>query len=65
VIEPIAVVGDDEERLLEKLIGRHVLGIAFVPQSDSAMLSFDADTCVYFRIINNRLQIEVEAPVWQ
>jgi hypothetical protein len=62
VNEPVAVVGDDEECLLAKLIGRQVLGLAYVPATDAAMLQFDAETCCYFRIVDNRLQIEIEAP---
>ncbi len=62
MIEPTVVVGDDEEGLLEKLIGRQVIGLAYVPQTDALMISFDAQTAVYARIVDDRLQIEVEGP---
>jgi len=61
----VIVAGDDDEKLLGKLLGRQVLGLAYVSHEDCAMLSFDAETYVYFRIVNNRLQIDVEAPAWQ
>ena len=54
------VVGD--ESVLEKLLGRQILGLAFVPEADAAMIQFDAETAVFFRIVNGSLQIEVEAP---
>ena len=55
------VIGADED-LLAKLIGRQVLALAYIPSTDAAMLQFDAETAVYFRIVDNKLQIEIEAP---
>jgi hypothetical protein len=65
ILTAIAVIGEDEDGLLCKLIGRQVLGLAYVPSTDAAMLQFDAETCVYFRIVNDRLCIEIEAPPFQ
>lgn len=59
--EPRVVhVGD--EWLLEKLLGRQVVALAFVPGTDAALVQFDEDTAVYFRVVDNKLQIEVEGP---
>lgn len=63
-LEPV-VVGSAEDRLLEKLIGRQVVGLAFVPETCAAMICLDADTTVYFRVVNYKLQMEVEGPAWQ
>ena len=62
VTDPVVVVGDDEEGLLAKLIGRQVIGLAFVPQTDALMISFDAETAIYARVVDHKLQIEVEGP---
>lgn len=59
--DPVIVhIGD--EWLLGKLLGRQVVALAFVPDTDAAMVQFDSETAVYFRVVDNRLQIEVEGP---
>jgi hypothetical protein len=58
----LKVIGETTEHMLERLIGRQVVGLAYVPETGAAMLSFDADTHLYFRVIDNALEIEIEAP---
>lgn len=63
--DPVIVVGEEDEELLTKLIGRQVLALAYVPATDVAMVQFDAETCCYFRVVDDKLQIEIEAPPMQ
>lgn len=64
--DPVLVAhGEAGERLLERLLDRHVLAIAYVPETDAAMIQLDSDVAVYFRVTNGALTIEVEAPTMQ
>ena len=62
--EPVLIVGENE-KLLERLLGKAVVALAFVPEANAAILQFDAETAVYFRVKDGYLSMEVEAPCLQ
>ena len=65
VNEPVLVgIGAKDLERLEKLIGRQVLSFCYVPETDVAMMSLDAETHIYFSVRKDRLIIEIECPAW-
>ena len=64
-MEQPVVIGEDGSSLLERLLGKEIIALAYVPEANAAILQFDADTAVYFRVQDGRLTVEVEAPCLQ